>query len=232
MQSSNLWPAIEIGPGICQGHFLCYNILMDLTLDTWIVSDTHFFHENIKKFCNRPDDWQAKFIDLWHEMINPEDQVLHLGDVAMGPHSQKLGAALLPSLPGNKYMLRGNHDHQTDEWYHAAGFPVVGEDSKFYMFWNNQKVLLSHYPDCKEFQWNINIHGHIHNNGYAPGTPYKDYRNVSIEVVAYRPVRLKDILEGDSYEARDGAPEWPLSQIITMQYQNKLTDTMCEREFL
>lgn len=215
---------------------MCYNILMFTpTLDTWIVSDTHFFHENIIKFCNRPPQWQDAFVERWHELIQPEDTVLHLGDVAMGPSWKKHGAKLLPSLPGNKYMLRGNHDHESNEWYGAHGFQVVGEQSRLYMNWDGKKVLLSHYPDCvNPFSWNINVHGHIHNNGYAPGTPLRDYRNVSIEVMGYELVRLWSILDDNSrkYESRDEAPEWPMSQIVTLKYQNKLTDIYCEREFL
>jgi hypothetical protein len=26
-------------------------------LATWIIADTHFFHENIGRYCDRPEGW-------------------------------------------------------------------------------------------------------------------------------------------------------------------------------
>lgn len=215
--------------GICD-ILLCMNDQYLPNLDTWIVSDTHFFHANIIKFCHRPQDWQEKFVAVWQDLIGENDDVLHLGDVAMGQKVDR--EKLLPTLSGNKYMLRGNHDHESNEWYAAHGFQVVGNKSRLYTYWNNKKLCISHYPNAVDWQWHINIHGHIHNNGYAPGTPQLDYRNVSIEVMDYKPVRLRDILEGNSYESRQDAPDWPISQVVTMEHQNKLTPMLAEREFL
>jgi len=33
-----------------------------ITPDSWIISDTHFFHENIGRYCNRPENWQELII--------------------------------------------------------------------------------------------------------------------------------------------------------------------------
>ena len=38
----------------------------------------------------------------------------------------------------------------------------------------------------------------------------RDYRNVSIEVMDYRPWRLEDILYGNHYQAIEDAPVWEL----------------------
>jgi calcineurin-like phosphoesterase family protein len=51
---------------------------------TWIISDTHFFHENIGRYCDRPDGWQDTIIENWNRMIQPEEIVFHLGDLALG----------------------------------------------------------------------------------------------------------------------------------------------------
>lgn len=31
-------------------------------LDTWIIANTHFFHENIGRYCDRSDGWQDLII--------------------------------------------------------------------------------------------------------------------------------------------------------------------------
>jgi len=36
--------------------------LFEITPDTWIISDTHFFHENIGGYCRRPENWQELII--------------------------------------------------------------------------------------------------------------------------------------------------------------------------
>ena len=55
-----------------------------ITPDTWIISDTHFFHENIGRYCNRPENWQELIFKNWNELISPNETVLHLGDFALG----------------------------------------------------------------------------------------------------------------------------------------------------
>lgn len=189
-----------------------------LNLDTWIISDTHFFHDNIVKYCDRPIDHTEIMVKNWHAMIEPEDTVLHLGDIFMGKRAQTI--PLLNKLPGDIWFIRGNHDKQGIHWYNTAGFRHVGWVQKGwgkilnaaeFTTAEGKRVLFTHYPDTTHTdQWDINIHGHIHNNGYSPSTPDLDYRNVSVEVMDYKPVRLRDVLYGDSYQARKDAPEWAL----------------------
>jgi len=38
-----------------------YNFVFDDR--TWIISDTHFFHENIGRYCDRPDGWLETIIE-------------------------------------------------------------------------------------------------------------------------------------------------------------------------
>jgi calcineurin-like phosphoesterase family protein len=189
---------------------------MNLALDTWLISDTHFFHKNIVKYCNRPREHTWIIAHNWKTMVKPEDDILHLGDVFMGNSGE--AKELIQTLPGNKYFIRGNHDGQSTFWYREAGFQFVGTSTNPLgsIFWtapDGQIVLFSHYPDKyalkREHEWDINIHGHIHNNGYAsPEYRSRDYRNISVEVVDYRPVRLRDVLYGDAYEASRSAKAW------------------------
>jgi calcineurin-like phosphoesterase family protein len=54
---------------------------------TWIISwaiATHFFHENLGRYYNRPDGWQEMIIENWNRLIQPDDLVFHVGDLALG----------------------------------------------------------------------------------------------------------------------------------------------------
>jgi len=61
----------------------------------WIISDTHFQHENMLNFKSngvrfRGDvfssqrDCDETMIQNWNSCVKPEDHVWHLGDVFMG----------------------------------------------------------------------------------------------------------------------------------------------------
>lgn len=176
----------------------------NLTLDTWIISDTHFGHKNIVKYCNRPMEHNDLMLVGWRANVNPEDTVLHLGDLAVwygAEESYWLKAA--SALPGNKFMLRGNHDKLKDKVYADLGYTVVPE---FIWDWDGKRVLFTHAPAGQEHArqsawapWDINVHGHIHNNDYHPNDDLfkgRKYINVSVELMDYKPVRLRDILGG------------------------------------
>ena len=52
------------------------------------TSDTHFFHEGIIKFCNRPfatvEEMNETLIQNWNETVPENGTVFHLGDFAFG----------------------------------------------------------------------------------------------------------------------------------------------------
>ena len=73
----------------------------------YIISDTHFGHENIKTYEPvRKDYDDERLVQLWNETITPEDEVLHLGDFAFKSH----GWEMAKRLNGNITLLQGNHD--------------------------------------------------------------------------------------------------------------------------
>ena len=90
-----------------------------ITPDTWIISDTHFYHENIGRYCNRPENWQELIIKNWNDRIAPGDTVLHLGDFALG---KKIHFELLTGiLNGKMFLIQGNHDRLSQTYCEAHG---------------------------------------------------------------------------------------------------------------
>jgi calcineurin-like phosphoesterase family protein len=179
---------------------------LKITPDTWIISDTHFLHDNIVKYCDRPGNHNSLMSLNWASAVQPEDTILHLGDIFMGNATK--AAKLIAKLPGDKWFIRGNHDHKALSFYANLGFKHVGQtdfgaNNTAYVELGEHRILFTHYPDVTWMdKWTINVHGHIHNNKHGYNLAERDYRNVSVEVMDYAPTRLRDIIDGTSYAGR------------------------------
>lgn len=91
-----------------------------IDLETFIVSDTHFGHQNILKFePTRLEDMQRKgftdqddwLVSQWNSVVAENDLVLHLGDFAFR------NKEVIYRLNGRMVMLLGNHDVKSIEWF-------------------------------------------------------------------------------------------------------------------
>lgn len=171
-----------------------------LPKNTWIVSDTHWGHENIIKFCRRPVDHEDAMIQEWQDAVPADGVVLHLGDLSY-TNNGMFRHLISKKLPGSKYLIKGNHDSQRPIFYRDSGFTVI---KPFEMRYGSHIVSFSHYPlklSARVGPNRVHVHGHIHNNGYggkgAPFTPFAAGQiNVSVEQTHYRPVNLKELLDG------------------------------------
>ena len=174
------------------------NPALKLTRDTWIISDTHFGHTNIIKYCNRPYAHNTIMLNNWRERIKPSDTVLHLGDVTIWHRTHTTWANTVAKLPGKKFLILGNHDEQwtPKQWRTIADFLVTEP-----FVWTPEnwqaRILFSHEPGMPSGKWEYNVHGHTHN--HKPFRRYErlqtTYYNVSIEGMDYKPVRLGEILD-------------------------------------
>ena len=59
---------------------MIYNSLEEV----YLISDTHFYHNKIGKYCGRPDNWFDLIINNWNRTVKNSDIVLHLGDFSFG----------------------------------------------------------------------------------------------------------------------------------------------------
>jgi calcineurin-like phosphoesterase family protein len=157
---------------------------------SWLISDTHFFHANIGRYCNRPDGWQDLIIENWNRLIQPGEIVFHLGDLALG--RKDYAQALVPLLKGKIYLMRGNHDRQGRAFYTNLGVTLV-KDPYSIIRSSGPNLVFSHRPISPLPPGVLNLHGHIHNNPSPEVGPR--HINLSVEVREYRPWRLRDVIQ-------------------------------------
>lgn len=156
---------------------------------TWIISDTHFFHVNIGSYCDRPDGWQERIIENWNRLIHPDEVVFHVGDLALG--KKKALEGLTPLLNGRLYLMRGNHDRRSIAFYNQLGITLV-PDPYCLNHPSGLELIFSHRPILPLEPGVLNLHGHIHNNlALELGARHV---NLCVEVRSYRPWQLGEIL--------------------------------------
>lgn len=154
----------------------------------WLISDTHFSHENIITYCGRPfanaQEMDEQIVTNWNKVVKPSDHVYHLGDVTL----KKQHLEIVGRLNGKKRLLLGNHDIFEVKDYLKAGF------QKVMAYRVLDGCLLSHIPvhPFSMGRFRANIHGHMHQHeGYGP-----PYINVSVERIGYAPIALEEVTKG------------------------------------
>lgn len=158
------------------------------------ISDTHFGHENIIKYCSRPfesvEEMDKKIIKNWREVITSKDIVLHLGDFGMC--TKERAREIMSQLPGYKILIKGNHDHWNDQVYRDIGFNYV---SKFPIIYNGF-FILSHAPmQLSNTTPYFNLYGHVHND---PNYVNNDTSMcLSVERINYTPKYLFNTDNGE-----------------------------------
>ena len=161
--------------------------------DIWFISDTHFYHSNIIKYCDRPfasaEEMNEAMVERWNALVKPNDHVWHLGDVAMGFGGDHHTLTwLLSRLNGKKRLVVGNHDNLKSPALHGAF-----EKIELWRGWKDQGFTCVHIPLPLEAlrDGNVCVHGHTHTNLLKD--PH--YINVCVEQTDYKPVHMDDIIK-------------------------------------
>ena len=160
---------------------------------TFVISDFHFYHENIIEYANRPMDFGELIVRKWNETNGMNDDVLFLGDLTF--KGKELTKRYTDKLWGNKYMLLGNHDNKSVSWYQDCGFIVINPVYKTFV---NSKgkfpTLITHEPVQDLPKGWFNIHGHIHGGTHREYPLTERHFNVSCEPLGYKPIQIFEIV--------------------------------------
>ena len=119
----------------------------------WFCSDLHFGHRGIEKFRGQTEsENRERIMQEWSSVVTKRDHVFVLGDACF---TMETIDSFAP-LPGEKFLVRGNHDKLNTSVY-LKYFKEVYGLLKYKEFW------LSHAPiHPNELRGKINLHGHVH----------------------------------------------------------------------
>ena len=139
----------------------------------FFVSDTHFCHENIIKYCRRPfkdiEENDEELIRRWNEKVPKDGIVFHLGDVAFGNTNRV--DEILKRLNGKIYLVIGNHDWRRIVNDHKWRFELMTQQINMKI--GKRHIILNHYPMlCFSGAWRgedatYQLFGHVHTSPYT-----------------------------------------------------------------
>lgn len=176
----------------------------------WFTSDTHFGH--IKDFLWSPrgfdsiEEHDEMIIKNWNELVAPDDDVYHLGDVMLNDNEH--GLECISRLNGKIHLIVGNHDTNTRIELYKQCPNIVSIDyakeikiGKNYFWLCHYPTITANYDDNKPWAKHlINIYGHTHQIGkfyeidkHSGVNPYMYC--VCLDAHENKPVELNTIIE-------------------------------------
>ena len=190
----------------------------------FVISDTHFFHEQLSTVWGRPKDFGDR-LEKGLSKLSEKDILIHLGDICIGRDKEAHDRYIKP-LKCRKWLVRGNHDDKSGTWYLNNGWDFVSYkfQDKFY----GKKVLFSHIPVLRDRGLidllyaagdpDVNIHGHLHDTNHRLGEnrgPYNKsfHKLVAVEYTDYKPVKLKTLIKEVCLEKKQRNYYHPMSKL-------------------
>jgi calcineurin-like phosphoesterase family protein len=164
-------------------------------MNYWITTDTHFNHSKMIECCGRPENFEHIILNNLHRCVREDDVLIHLGDICFG--KQEFYHTALREVKGKHWLVRGNHDKNTNAWYLSHGWDMVCENFVLDMY--GFRILFSHKPQ-KDNGYSFNIHGHFHNTDHRKHEPqFIKFENgrqllIALEYNNYQPQKLETII--------------------------------------
>ena len=153
----------------------------------WFTADTHFNHDGIIEYCNRPFrdiEHMNKILTLrWNERVADGDTIFVVGDFKFG--AAKHFTDIRKELKGNVVLIRGNHDKNN-------GVPTCIENIEINT--HGKRIFLTHKPEDALMvveRYDLALCGHVHQNWKFQ----LNLINVGVDVWDFYPVHMKQILK-------------------------------------
>ena len=195
--------------------------------ELFFTSDTHFHHENIIKFCNRPftdvQEMDNILVERWNKVVPVDATVFHLGDFAWGGYNAWKNVR--ERLNGRIILVKGNHDDKNMTSMAANElFSLVTYQLKVKI--EDRVVYLNHYPFLtyagvyrrkEDMIWQL--YGHVHTGPLSSNgkdlsrmqMAYPTQYDVGVDNNHFRPISWEEVK--DKIEAKINETEENLENI-------------------
>jgi len=159
----------------------------------FIISDNHHGHSKMLEYCGRPENFDELILKNCLRLLKHDDLLINLGDVCIGD-SEKLHNKYILPLPCKKWLVRGNHDHKSNNFYLSHGWDFIAREFTDTYF--GKRILFSHTPQDNG-NYDYNVFGHFHNGDIKNQEPYlkrrltEKHKCFVLENLNYEPVLLE-----------------------------------------
>lgn len=162
---------------------------------TWITSDTHFGHDNIRRYCARPfasaEEMDAALISRWNSVVRTNDTIYHLGDFTL----KKSADEYLDRLNGRILFIPGSHDcwlKKIDLNKYMGKLEILPLYQSIKV--HGKRVILCHYPLAS---WEASSHGSLHFHGHSHGNmeSIPNRFDVGVDCNDFYPFNLEQLVE-------------------------------------
>ena len=183
----------------------------------YYIGDTHFGHENVIRFDERPfenaEAMDQFLIERWNKKVGADDDIYILGDFCY--RSEKEPLWYLKRLHGKKHLIIGNHDRILLK-NQKVREEFVSIDQMLFVTDEHEKLVLCHYPLA---EWNqyfrgaYHIYGHIHGKregGYRYLEDEERALNAGCMVNYYEPVTLKELIQNNQTFRKNQTNLWKI----------------------
>ena len=170
-------------------------------MTTHFTSDTHYFHDNVIKYCDRPfsstEEMNETMIQNWNSVVKDSDVVYHLGDFSIDSHGKEKNLkkekdirVVYNRLHGKKILIYGNHDVVFLDLYRDLFIEVLPYKE---IRIDNKIWVLFHYPIE---EWNGSHGGkgyHLHGHTHSKSTFKHGRFDVGVDSNKFLPINLEEI---------------------------------------
>ena len=162
-------------------------------MTNWFTADTHFEHDNIIQYVDRPfkSTWHMNntIINNINKKCKPDDYLYIIGDFYMlgGGRGRKVKSLqyYLDAIKCKKRIILGNHDKDTQLLGDTVSIEIPSEIGQ---------LRMTHHPETKD-GIDYNLCGHIHHLWRVVKEGEHFMVNVGVDMWNYEPISLDDIAQ-------------------------------------